>query len=515
VKKGAVAAPNFGSHLLIARFAQKANGAQLPLLCVFGSEIFVLFRLVVMGYGNPLNANALAALAGLAGAALGKRTRGVTRSGRSYGPSYGIPTYGKPGSGRSKWKKRKRAQKPLGGPMIRPPRLPDRPERPPYVAKKVSRKFYRTRGSYVGPFRKGKYMKVGSVSKQGAMLQVEKGGTVTADKCVYIGHSTVGIEKLLKVVTMAIVRRLGHQLGQQIVTFKEQIGSWAVAHTNNIGILYYNYNTASQNASATASVTIGPTMQYETLVTNLITSIKSAAASAASDTFEIVEIWIQLNEDNVTPDVTPITPARLHLRGAYVKFTCYSNLKIQNRTLANSGANPEHHDSMLDVENNPLQGKSYLCKGNQFKMRWNNDASNTFGLRSDNDSGVIDGGDIDAAGLSGEMVDLLQRPPSNNMFVGTRKIANVRLGPGEIKSCSIRYKRQISLARLFRAFTPHLVGQTQTFWESRSKLFAFEKMMHTDDATEPDMNIGYECNSFYSAVLRTTKPRVLVQKDVL
>ena len=148
-------------------------------------------------------------------------------------------------------------------------------------------------------------------------------------------------------------------------------------------------------------------------------------------------------------------------------------------------------------------------------MRWNNDGANSFALFADNNSGLIDGGDIDTNGVTAEMLDLLQRPPSNNMFVGTRKINNVRLGPGQIKGSTIRYKSQISLARLMRAFVPHLQSGQHTFWHATSRLFAFEKMMHTDDATEPDMNIGYEINSFYSAVLRTTKPRVLVQKDVL
>lgn len=386
-----------------------------------------------------------------------------------------------------------------------------RPISPPRVRRRV----YNTRGRYVGKFRYGTYRKAGSVSKQGAMLAVEKGGTVTNDKCIYIGHSTVGREKLLKVVCMAIMRRLAHQLGQQVVTFKEQIGSWGVSHTNPLGDLYYSYNSASQNVTAITNVQITNAMTWEGLVDAFITSIKAVAGAAGARTFEIVEIWIQQEEDTVTNAVIPITPARLHLRGAFVKFSCYSNLKIQNRTLANSGANPEHHDSMLDVENNPLQGRSYTCKGNQFKMRWNNDGSNSFALFSNDDSGVIDGGDIDTNGVTTEMLDLLQRPPSRNMFVGTRLMGKCRLGPGQIKGSSIRYAKEISLARLMRAFTPKIMGAQQTFWQSKSKLFAFEKMMHTDDATEPDMNIGYECNAFYTAVLRTTKPRVLVQKDIV
>ena len=40
-------------------------------------------------------------------------------------------------------------------------------------------------------------------------------------------------------------------------------------------------------------------------------------------------------------------------------------------------------------------------------------------------------------------------------------------------------------------------------------------MMHTDDANEPDISIGYEVNNFYMGYIVCKTPSVTVDKDVL
>jgi hypothetical protein len=200
-----------------------------------------------------------------------------------------------------------------------------------------------------------------------------------------------------------------------------------------------------------------------------------------------------------------------------LKLFSTSSLAIQNRTLANSGANPEHHDSMFDVENNPVEGYKYTTKGSGFTLKFIDD---TVGSRvsflSHDDTGVLFG-DPDDAGLSTAQKDLLQRPPGSQLFQRCFKSRGVKLAPGAIRKNKMRSSFHMNLNVFMRKMVGYLRDQTNRgakLWIGKSEMFAFEKMMHTSDATEPDMSIGYEVNNFYGAYVYSTPVRITVDKDV-
>ena len=134
---------------------------------------------------------------------------------------------------------------------------------------------------------------------------------------------------------------------------------------------------------------------------------------------------------------------------------------------------------------------------------------------ADDASGVIEA-DPDNATLSGEMADLLQRPPSGNMFYNCKGTGHVKLGPGIIKSSNLKYVKVCSVDATLKALHPEIETATVNWFPyGKSRMFALEKMMHTDDADEPDINIGYEVNNFFQGYISTRLPSITVDKDVL
>ena len=101
------------------------------------------------------------------------------------------------------------------------------------------------------------------------------------------------------------------------------------------------------------------------------------------------------------------------------------------------------------------------------------------------------------------------------MFYRVKARSMVKLGPGIIKSSNLSYEKTLTVDGFLRAMLQEYESTTHVFPFGKSVLFAFEKMMHTDDADEPDMNIGYEINNFYAGFVKLVGQKVLVDKDVL
>ena len=250
-----------------------------------------------------------------------------------------------------------------------PPRAPTLriTANPPFVPRKLARR-YNTRGRYVGRFNRKRSRRIPRSSKIGAMIRTEAAGSFDQDKCVYVGHTTGAYEKVFKVVAWAVIRRLAFKMGQNISTFKERITNEFNTATENLGTLITTRNEDNNEDASTSSVVVTPDMTWEDLADAWITNVLTYWTSVNDSAMRLIKLEFRPQTIEATGAAAIVPVAKLNLDTCIVNFSVLSNLKIQNRTLANSGANPEHHDSALDVENNPICGKSYFGTTNGFPV---------------------------------------------------------------------------------------------------------------------------------------------------
>jgi len=381
----------------------------------------------------------------------------------------------------------------------------------PRMAPSGRRKVFRGKYVYAGGFNHPKSRKTSLYALQGSSMRIESAGTISVDKCLYIGHGTGATSQILRVLCQAIIRKLAMKNGFKPTSIDDAVEFGYTAASPPIGLQYrYNQNMGTQ-AQGTITVTIanGGDQSWADIAQTLKASI--VATFSESDVSLIVhEITMtRYTNDTGTGEQRTANIATMDLRNCKFTMSALSVLKIQNRTRAHTEAGLESAaaaQSVLNVENNPIDGKVFQKKGNGFMLKNLDDATNSLTLTQDYNSGLINGGDIDTVGISTNQLNILKRPPSRHAFIGKVIEGRVKLQPGEIKSSSVSYEKTMTVSNMFKALLGRMDNnQYRWFWPCNSKLFAFEKMMHTDDAEEPDMSIGYEINSWYRGFIKESR----------
>jgi len=373
---------------------------------------------------------------------------------------------------------------------------------------------YVTTGRMAGNFKRVKWKRGSQYAKKGFMMRTEKGGVIEQDKCVYVGHTSGAPDKILRVLFHCIIRKIYALASTQMKTFKEEIFNDDSTTTETVTRFDLVWIDGDAGDRRVVSIIPAAESTYESVADSLqsafVTDFQTAHAAAAFSRFRMIELRYVLSAGTTT-----INKAKLPLSELYFKMNCVSELTLQNRTLANSGVNPEHHDSMLDVENNPVEGYKYRVPGTGFVMKWTNDTTApSVPFIADSASGVITG-DPDDANLTTEEQDLLQRPPTSFAFQRCSRSVKCVLGPGALKRNKLTHTATYHVNKILHGLKEHLLGNANRCFVGKSEMFAFEKMMHTTDATEPDISIGYECNTTYYGLVWFKSPKILMDKDVL
>lgn len=382
---------------------------------------------------------------------------------------------------------------------------------------------YVTTGRFYGRFKKPVRVGKTSYASKGALIRTEKGGVVTQDKCVYVGHTNNARDKVMRVVFHALIRKLAKMMGNDFNSFKAEQDHDGASVVSSIHYRVF-YFLGDDKEKFTYVYAPGADPTWESVADGLLAGLKSdiqtqlqARVTAGAGDYKkgssrinLYEIFAYTSNANYTPI------ARIPLHQAFVKVFLKSELTIQNRTLANSGANPEHHDSMLDVENNPVEGWAYGTGGNGFMLAFNDDyVAPSVQALGDDESGLITMDPSDA-NLTTNQQDLYQRPPRAWAFRNTRRQVRVRLPPGGLKRSSCMSSKTVHINKLVNMYASWWKGLENDYknYLGTSKMYAFEKMMHTN-VTEPDMSIGYEVNNLYGAIVYYKTPKVMVDKDIL
>ena len=232
---------------------------------------------------------------------------------------------------------------------------------------------------------------------RGVILRTEAAGNLSYDKCLYIGHTTGAATKMLTIMCMSIVRKLA-QMIKFTPTSMDDLCDWTYGTAAPVGMEFSISTDESGNLMTTYGITgLSNTSTWMDVANSLASQLQTRIAEADSG-IRVHEYRMFRQNDSATP--VRVDVARLSARETFITFKTVSHLKIQNRTRAHTEAGLESAaaaQSSLNVENNPLEGRSYYKTGNGFRLKNNEDAANTFNLFGAYDSGLIDGGDIDTA----------------------------------------------------------------------------------------------------------------------
>jgi hypothetical protein len=348
-------------------------------------------------------------------------------------------------------------------------------------------------------------------------MRTEKGGTISQDKTVYVGHSTSARDKLLRVAMHALVRRMAHKFGFNIKSFKEGVVTEFLSGAIDVLDIAIEYKIDRTTALTASSYVAQQTDTWESVADGLLTQLQSDIGSTATDV-EYYKFRAIPKSQEATSVLTAI-PVSIDLTQTKLHMFVESELTIQNRTLAASGAgDTEHQFHMNSVENNPIEGKQYFCAGNGFVTRHGfQTGATSVEFLCDDASGVITG-DPDDGNLSSKEKDLLQRPVNAHYWRGCKHASRVMLTPGALKRSVLKSSHHVYFNQFMKSMGSYFEdgAETQKIYFGKARMYAFEKMMHTGDAEDPaDINIGWEVNNKYGGYVTEGRAAITMDKDVL
>jgi hypothetical protein len=387
--------------------------------------------------------------------------------------------------------------------------------KPPAVSGGKGRARYASAVTGFKRARRGRFVRVGKMAARGAMIKTETGGEVTDPECTFVGHTTCAPEKVLRVTIMAIVRKLFAKAGISIKAFTDDPQEWVTpVATQSTGSFVYYYSNAEVSAITERSIAMLAADNYDDLVTSVVTDMKTQFAGVSQP--QLHKFDLILNTQPAT-GAHVLLPRRIECDKMFITLTMNSELTIQNRTVAATGGTGDEHRDMTDVQNNPLEGYSYYCTGNSFRVanrkntgahvEWGPDL--TYGQITQTNAAVVA---VDAH--DGENT---KRPPNAFYFKNTKRSAKQRLMPGGLMRSKLKWNKTYHINKLFRLlehwFHDNATEGTSVFIGS-SRMFGWEKLMHTRDASEPNMIVGYEVNNFYGASVKCGALGVVCEKDI-
>lgn len=367
---------------------------------------------------------------------------------------------------------------------------------------------WQTRGSY-----KGKFKKVNKTSgrgladynRKGIVNVVEQTGSFTDPDCLYILNDSVPGRMLLEVIIMALLRKLFEMCKIPIQGVQEYLesptsGGLGVGNLQ-VRLTKFNYGTGVSS------------LNYYNLTNS--SNLLEVANSFYGDFlwFCSGDNWNQnaSQEDLVsfilceTDSADNVTNVRGELKLDQVEIEIYgkSSLKVQNRTRAANGSTDAE-----DVNNNPLQGRSYLFKGlPKFKgmNKPNGVEANTLFETVDVEKGIRH--------FPANIVDFKEPPPPTSFWncIGSSKI---RLEPGDIKKFDVVETKKMFVKRLLQKMrmqnaSPLTGGGHISYTIFKSQLIALEDVINVNleepigVAFEVERTLAAKCSTKSNSFCRT------------
>jgi len=268
--------------------------------------------------------------------------------------------------------------------------------------------------------RKSKRMRI---SRNGVYGTVESYDSISAVDCAYVGHSTAAVNQMKLYMFLALVKRVVVAHQGPVDDFDKLM---IFDHGYALGDIF-NIQYRPDNEIATAGTS------YTYTIGAL--STLSAVALAIRDHFNTLTTneWT-LEEIVFAPaSLGSYSKVRLNLKNASVTFDIKSTLKMQNRSVDTLTDNEAQ-----DVNNVPLNGKSYEGSGNGTQYTKSNDGSQ--GLWCDPVFGLI------ASSGGGSQ----REPPMGHLFKGVSRAGKVRFEPGALQTSTLTMYKTYKLSTLVK-----------------------------------------------------------------
>jgi len=371
------------------------------------------------------------------------------------------------------------------------------------LAKRVRKRRYSKKRSYKKRTYKKRALGENHFAQYGAIGTKEVSGIITDPDCVYLGHSSLVPDDLLRTVVYAIVRKLMKQaIGYEADNLRSVIPYKTVAGAQ-VGSGYTITIKYSSN------LFLNTKAQQSFVITDDNSSIMSVGdtifsrfrdQSSGNDVAKNERLlWIEVID-------TADGHCRAHMDLTVMKVTLFSKseLKIQNVSIPNAEAVTEDN-----VNNVPLIGRSYHLS--QWCPKTSDDDNSVMDIGIQN-SGVIT---YRAGQLSGVQYETWKEPPPSKAFVNCYASHKQRLEPGGIKSNMSVFRRTMLLSDFLEALAYNTGSGGPSNPNKNTKIgkhdmFAFERLIGLTGLLP--IKINYECNFFMGATVSARRPAAIMQK---
>lgn len=360
---------------------------------------------------------------------------------------------------------------------------------------------YVTRGRYVGRFKKvtkkGAVSTFDSYSRRGVVQACETIGNQSDQDCVYIINEVINSRDLIKYIVAATLRQLIEKAGIRVTSmdccpFDKDDGT---ANEINYHISLVRNNVVS-GISVTQTKDLLTTDSFDIIVDFFKNHFEQYCAGYGelnnNNNEEPIKwvLWSGPNEGNPI-----VILSEMFFNETYVDIYGKAELKLQNRTKATGGS-----EDAENVNNNPLQGMSYMFQGvpkpkGNVRIAGGLDVTAPFARMAYPKGLTTFGGTLFATGTD------YREPPPARQFWNCRKAAKVRLEPGDIKTYNALAKKVGNVLKILKSIRLNLdAGAT---WSTYSifpvQMVALEDVINADAAEtisvqyEVQRTLGVKC----------------------
>lgn len=325
----------------------------------------------------------------------------------------------------------------------------------------------------------------------GVSFQVEKTGSVAAEKCAYLTHSTAAAYDQLKLFVMACMKELMIQNGFVIQSWTDFRSGFLVPND----ILQFVIKPLESSTPTTIPYTIvaGDTFMFD-VVDKIVSLLTTAFGSGlkADGCYPVSFQGIFQNGDK---------PTQISLLDTKFSFFIKSALKMQNRTVVAAG------DDEVDVNNVPLYGKIYHGPGNGPIGR---DSSNAFLLNGDSWK--------DPAVWNASSQTSYAEPLDAGDLTKVKKYNKIYLNPGQIKTTTVVSKFTIKCQSLWQKFIQYYAGDYEgsVYDLGLFNTVCLERVIAKIGGETGNINIGYEVDcKGWCTLIKSPNKYTMPLKDVL
>lgn len=331
----------------------------------------------------------------------------------------------------------------------------------------------RYRGRFKKPRRKG--------AKAGGRFTTihteEVNGTVTDSDCVYLIHTSIDQQVVIKQLVKEMVRKLFARAGFVIHSENEILQSNAgVSDSSGFTVRVFEQNNNNNTIGLAVAHTLVAGSTLET-VTVAIASVFYSYSNGytnpnANNGIELTQMCLF---DNKTQESLSAT---IDFREETIVMYSKSALKVQNRTLSGDGS-----ASTDNVNANPLVGYCYNFSGVPKAKPRNMYQFNR--ILTGKGVTLIKAGTLTDSGL--------KEPPLPRVFWNCTKSSKIRLQPGDIKEAHISQKVSTNILKLLKKIR-YSVGAIpdllQFYSPFKHQMIAMEEVINVDP--EESITVSYE-----------------------